>query len=99
MLSRVFASSYIFRLPFRSLSDVSYSDECRTKARDSGAIVGQGGRSFDKGTCTDNNVTLEFTFKCSGGFRGCGAWDRNYLRGKERVFFKLFSVEIAMHHD
>ena len=26
-----FASGYIFRLTFRSLSDVSYSDECRTK--------------------------------------------------------------------
>ena len=30
-LSRVTASRYIFRLTFRSLSDVLYSDECRTK--------------------------------------------------------------------
>ena len=31
ILSRVAASGYIFRLIFRSLSDVLYSDECRTK--------------------------------------------------------------------
>ena len=31
ILSRVTASGYIFRLTFRSLSDVSYSDECWTK--------------------------------------------------------------------
>ena len=31
ILSRVTASGYIFRLTFRSLSDVLYSDECRTK--------------------------------------------------------------------
>ena len=30
-LSHVNASGYIFQLTFRSLSDVSYSDECRTK--------------------------------------------------------------------
>ena len=29
--SRVIASGYIFRSTFRSLSDVLYSDECRTK--------------------------------------------------------------------
>jgi len=31
ILSYVTASGHIFRLTFRSLSDVSYSDECRTK--------------------------------------------------------------------
>ena len=31
IISRVPASGYIFRVTFRSLSDVSYSDECRTK--------------------------------------------------------------------
>ena len=31
ILSRVTASGYIFWLTFRSLSDVLYSDECRTK--------------------------------------------------------------------
>ena len=31
ILSRVTASGYIFRLTFRSLSDVLYSDEYRTK--------------------------------------------------------------------
>ena len=31
VLPRVTASGYIFRLTFRSLTDVSYSDECRTK--------------------------------------------------------------------
>ena len=30
-ISRAPASGYIFRFTFRSLSDVSYSDECRTK--------------------------------------------------------------------
>ena len=68
--------------------------------RDAGAIVGQGGRSLEKGTGTDCDVivTSFFTFKGSGGFRDCGAWDRNYLQGKRRVFFKLFSAEIVMHH-
>ena len=31
IISRVPASGYIFRFTFRSLSDVSFSDECRTK--------------------------------------------------------------------
>ena len=31
LTASVTASGYIFRLTFRPLSDVSYSDECRTK--------------------------------------------------------------------
>ena len=31
IISHVYASGYIFRFTFRSLSDVSYSDECQTK--------------------------------------------------------------------
>ena len=60
----------------------------------------QGGRSLKKGTCTDYDVivTSEFKFEGSSGFRDCRTLDRNYFRGKQRIFFKVFSVEIVMHH-
>ena len=56
-------------------------------------------RRLEKGTWTDYEVimTAELKFKGSGGFRDCGAWDRNYLWSQRRVYFTLFSVAIVMH--
>ena len=64
------------------------------KIRNAGTKVGQGGRSLEKGASAD----MTSQFKGSGGFKDCGAWDRNCLQGQRRVFFKLFSVEVVMHH-
>ena len=51
--------------------------------RDTGAVVGQGGRNLEKDTCTDYDVTMTSDFKPKGigGFKSCGARGRNLLRG------------------
>ena len=56
------------------------------------------GQKFGEGHWPDYDVIMTSYCKGSGGFKDCGTWDRKYLWGKRRVFFKLFSVEVVMHH-
>ena len=71
--------------------------------RDAGAIVGHGGRSLEKGTCTNYDIiiTSEFIFKSSGGSRDCGACDRHYLGANEEYSssyspLKLFCIAVVL---